>query len=304
MNEKIIQTAFAAFTAGVYKKNINFIFKDYIDIEEFQNTKMLGGSPAMSAYMIQQCHRKIGVQMQVTKQVSDDLIATDFAAASSVENVPWPNRVIELYFEDPLLPTILVMKISPEELQRLFPEIEIALKSEEYITALMQEGGGWETSQLLSVQLRPDMYEEFLSTGETEKMETGIFSHNLSEKDNCSMSFMLNLALKVLAFASIPTYKPINITRKQMTFGGKPDVKGRPNRPSFRLDYLPKIIYAAKPIEKIGDHRDFRGRRGFIRWYEHERFVAKKGTWDFIQPVKDPHTGKYPERKVIKVRKP
>jgi hypothetical protein len=89
-----------------------------------------------------------------------------------------------------------------------------------------------------------------------------------------------------------------------MHYGGKPDVKGRPNRPSFRVVYLPSIVRPKAPVQTNGEGKDFRGRRGHIRWYHDERYVNRKGTWDFIQPIKDPKTGKYPEHMVYKVRKP
>jgi hypothetical protein len=115
----------------------------------------------------------------------------------------------------------------------------------------------------------------------------------------------MHLVLKVFAFVSVPTFKPTQIFKKQMHHGGKPDVKGRPNRPSYRVVYLPSIV-RPKTGETNGEGKghDFKGRRGHIRWYHDERYVNRRGTWDFIRPVADPKTGKYPERTVFKVRKP
>lgn len=301
MDQLIREVAEQAFHSSEYKKNIAYIYGPGANPQEFIMAKTLGGSPGQSAWVIQQVYRKVGVQMHVTKQVSDDLQESDFSDAATVENVPWMAPVIEVYFEDPLLPTILVMKTTPDMLRKWFPDIEIDLEATEYITALMQSGTGENATQL-SLQLKPSMYKAFLTKGETPDMQYGLLSSALSQTDNCTMSYMLHLVLKVFAFASIPVHKPVPITRKQMTHGGKPDVKGRPERPAFRTSYLPKVI-VTKVSDHTGEGREFHGRRGHIRWYYDERFVNRKGTWDFIQPVADPVTGKYPTRRLLKVRK-
>jgi len=303
MNNTIKELSEKAFVEGIYKKNIHYIYRPNADPEEFRMVKTLGGSPGMASWIIQQAYRKVGSQMHVSKEVSDDLQATDFSSASKIENVPWIAPVVEVYFEDPLLPTILVMKSHPTYLQEWFPQLEVNLESTEYISALMQEGSDELKAKMLSIQLKPSMYEAFLSEAEVPDMQHGFFSSALSQLDNSVMCYMLQLVLKVFAFSSIPAYKPVSITRKQMNKGGKPDVKGRPLRPAFRTAYLPKIISPSIHSDTNAS-REFHGRRGHIRWYNNERFVNKKGTWDFIQPVIDPATGKYPIRTLFKVRKP
>ncbi len=305
MNELVRQSALNSFSKGIYAKNIHYIFGTGTTKEEFAMIGQMAGNPGKSAWLIQKSHQRIGIQMQVSRQVSDDLIASDFSSAAKVEDMPWPARVIEMYFEDPLLPTLLIQKTSPRELEKLFPLLEVEGDAQEYIIALMQEGTGELTSQMLSLQLRPEMYDEFLHEGVAPAMQTGPFSSVLSDDDNRAMAYMINLALKVLAFASVPMYKPAGITRKQMTYGGKPDVKGRPFRPAFQVEYAPKIIQLKKNKDALeSKSKDFKGRRGFIRWYRNQRYVNRVGTWDFIAPVINPETGKYPERHILKVRKP
>lgn len=303
MNSLVREVAEKAFIAGTYKKNIHYTFRKDADPREFAMVKSLAGSPGMCAWMIQQCHHRAGVQMHVSKEVSDDLQATDFSDAAKIENVPWISPVVELYFEDPILPTLLVMKTHPDQIQSWLPQIEVGLEGCEFITGLMQEGSNEMESKFLSVQLKPSMYEDFLQDAVVPDMGSGLLSTGLSEQDNSAMCYMIHLALKVFAFASIPIYKPVPIGRKQMTHGGKPDVKGRPVRPAFRASYLPTVIHKSINVDNSGEFREFRGRRGHIRWYHDERYVYRKDTWDFMQPVRDPHTGKYPPAKTFKVRK-
>lgn len=304
MNPQIQENALKTIRSGVYQKNIHYFFGPQLDPEQYKVVNLLAGSSGASSWIIQKSYHHLGVQMQVSKQVSDDLIATDFGPASRVENVPWIAPVVEVYFEDPILPTILVMKTTPKKLQEWFPMLEVELFRDEYINALMQESGEKIEAKQLSLQLAPEMYDEFLLTAQTPPMKSGIFSVPLSESDNEVICFMLHLVLKTFAFASIPHFKPIPLTRKQMTMGGKAGVKERPNRPSLRITYLPKIItpFVTKDIIPSGG-KEFRGRRGHIRWYNSERFTHRKGTWDMISPVKDPHTGEYPKRMILKVRK-
>jgi len=304
MNPKLHNVALEALSKGIYKKNIQYIFQPNASLEEYELVRRLGAAPAASSWVIQQAYRKIGVQMQVSKNVTDDLLASDFSEVASLDNVPWPSPVVEMYFEDPFLPTILTMKATPDQVTALFPDLGLEFLAPEYVTALMQEGSDIETGKLLSLQLRPEMYDSFLASGEVQSMEMGLLSSALSEEDNCTMSFMLHLSLKVMAFASIPIYKPRPLSRKQMHFGGKPHVKGRPQRPSFHVAYMPKVIYPQRPHEHIERHRAFKGKRGHLHWYHSEKFINRQGSWDFYAPVADPITGKFPERNLIKVRKP
>jgi hypothetical protein len=305
MNPKVKEIAERAIRSGVYKKNIHYLYEPGARTSELALAQILGGTAGQSGWIIQQVQMAYGKQLHVSKQVSDDLLATDFTEASKIENVPWPATSVEVYFEDPLLPTILVMKSSPDELEKLLRLDLSELKSEEYITALMQAGNDvWGDTQL-NLQLNPPLYETFLNEGEVPPMnQDAVFSSALNEQDNFTLCYMLHLALKVFVFSSIPTYKPISIGRKQMSHGGKPGVKKRPDRPAVRVDYLPKVIQERRLSIPSDESHTFKGRRGHIRYYKSDVFVNRKGTWDFLPPVANPHTGKYPERSVIRVRKP
>jgi hypothetical protein len=298
MNEEVIKLAEQAIRDQIYKKNISYFFRG--TREEFDYTKRLAGSAGMSAWMLMVSYQKAGSQLHVSKAVSDDLIASEFSGAASVADVHWPSSVMEIYFEDPLLPTILMMKSQKEQIEQWIPFVEVEATGE-FITAAMQEGSGVEHAQVLSIRLHPSQYNDFLATGTIENMPLATLSHELSPRDNAVLCYMMHLVFKVFAFASIPRFAPVRLSRKEMHFGGKPGVKGRPERPSFRVVYLPRITYPKTEPVTTSAH-EFLGRIGHIRWYKAERYVNRKGTWDFIPPVPNPKTGKYPERKHFKVR--
>lgn len=296
--------AMKAFADGIYAKNLNYRFSKNADLEEFQFIKKHAGSPGQATWLTQQMYARVGIQYQVQKEVSDEMMETDFSAGSQLEDVPWPAPAIEMYFEDPKLPTIIMMKTSPQYIESTLPGMKVALKEREYLTAVMQEGSDPINHAALSLQLHPGLYKQFLDTAETVRMEDfGSFSASLNDRDHASISFMLNLAIKVLVFASLPRFKPAPIGRKQMHFGGKPDVKGRPQRPAFRTFYAPNIRYLSdgpKSQNETGFKREFRGRRGYWVYYKHERYTLRRGTWDYI-PRTEVSGEKVPT--VVKVRK-
>jgi len=304
MKEEIKEIAEKSFQSGIYKKNIHYVFQEKINMDEFRMANILSGFPGASSWIIQQAYRKIGSQMQVSKEVSHDLEHTDFGEASEIENINWVSKVIEVYFEDPRLPTILIANLNKEDLNKLFPELEVE-ETCQNIIALMQEGSDQKTGAHLNLQLHPGMYKDFIETGECPSMNNGIFSSPHTPSDNASICYMLHLALKVLVFAYIPKFKPNTInSKKEMKIGGKPGVKGRPNRPALKVIYLPKVYNEKHSFSLLNSkNKEFLGRRGFIRFYRDNRWTFKKGTWDFIAPVKNPKTGKYPIS-LYRVRKP
>jgi hypothetical protein len=112
------------------------------------------------------------------------------------------------------------------------------------------------------------------------------------------LQFMALLAYKVLVFASIPQFRPKETSKKELHFGGKPGVCGRPRRPMFKVLYLPSQRKEKEDYRRAenGAHHEFKGRRGFFRFYQDERFVSLKGQRRFIPPVPGPD-GAYPKRK-------
>lgn len=310
-HDEIEEIALRSFRGGVYSKNIEYSFSPNADLRELKMLQQMAGAPGLSAWIIQQAYRKIGSQLHVQKEVSDDLRASDLPQSVRLQDIVWPSRCVEMYFEDPLLPTVLLMKIYPAELGKLFPGMSVNLPAEEYTTALIQEGNGLR-GRFLSLQIRPEQYQLFMDEARVNTMRdkgTGLFTHELNEQDHASLCYLLHLCMRVFAFASIPHMRPAPITRKQMHYGGKPDVRGRPNRPAFRALYLPNIKYQfagenerGGSGEGDGTHRSFRGRRGHFRFFRSDYFVNKKGGWTLIRPVpaKD---GTYPTRKMY-VRKP
>jgi hypothetical protein len=282
-----------------YAKNISYSFNG--DPREYEIAKRLAGGPGQVVWLMHSVHQKHGMQMQVSKQVSDDLAVTDFHAGTLIENIPMPAKCVEIFFDDPQIPTILMLRCTKDDISVWFPWMEAAWSDGEHLFAIIQEGtppnGKHHTVHLVGGQLQRFIDGEF-----NDAMNTGILSAYLSKGDDEEMGKMIKLALKVFIFSSIPQFKPSPITRKMMK-AGKPGVCNRPNRPSVRVQYLPHVYYDGESKAGSGS-KAFHGRRGHVRWFSSEYFVNKKGSWSYVRPVADPATGRFPERSIARVRKP
>jgi len=253
-------------------------------------------------FLAHRLQRRAGLQFQVTKQVSDDLEASDFGAGSRFQDLPFPAPSIEFYFEDPDLPTIIMAQFHQPILERHFPWLEFPATYKPVLCIAMQDREGCDFAVKFAYEVE---LEGFLSCGLEQWDDTSeMLLTALSRREKDAFMHMARLAFKVLAFASIPRYKPQPLQRSQMRFGGKPGVCGRPKRPALHVIYLPKIVPVKPPSQATAAKHTFKGRRGHIHWYNADCFVHRRGTWDWLQPVADPATGKYPQRPKVKVRMP
>ncbi len=301
-----------ALSVGRYTKNIQYMPIITNHDEGFRlahATSKLGGQPAQTGFVIQQMYHRQGKQIHVQKEVSDHLLETKFSVGTQMDFIPWRGSVVEMYFEDPKLPTMLLMKKRPEEIAHILPYMFYqADRQSEEITAILQQGefdmrtgyGG----TLHSCVLTPALYEQFLVTGETKRMDQEGWSFSsLNERDNAFLYTMLLLALKVFVFASLERYRPAPLTRKAIHFGGKAGVKGRPDKPAERVFYAPNVKYLYEDRSdsiETGQKRRFLGRDWVWRYYKDERYVKMKGKWDLLPPIHVEHRA--PE--TIKVRMP
>lgn len=253
----------------------------------------LAGTPGSVEYIGQHYHRLVGRQLQIDKRVSDDLLVSDFTPGSGFSDVPWPAESVELYFEDESIPTAVVQLGDPSKVERTLP-LEYA-NPEPCVVCFMHLKDG----RACVLNLRHAHWVEAMRTGELPTMaDAGIA---MSEAENRALLGMTILALKVFAFISTVRTVPVPLTRKQMTYGGKPGVKGRPDRSATRVRY-----FAYTPPERRTDTgpvvpgRRFLGRRGHFRFYTSLRYVNLKGTWTYIAPVPGPD-GTFPPPPTYKV---
>lgn len=246
-----------------------------------------------------------GAQVWVSKEVSDDLSASDISDPDFA-SIPLLAPSMEFVFEDPKLPSFLLFENALDRLGQLMPvnivnrrpDGQRAMLNLYASTAQVKEGGAM-------INLPVESFNDF-ARGENVHFPTHVGFLDLTDEDLRQLSAMALLAFKVLFFASIDQFKPES-TRKQPTRsqGGKAGFRNRPTTVRKVVQYLPRQRQEARSghAEESGSTRSFLGRRGHLRTFRSERFKNVRGTRIFIAPVPG-RDGTVPSRKQFKVRRP
>ena len=273
--------------SGQYLRDFQW-FAQPITPKAIETGAAMGGDTLALCLMQEAVHRRHGVQMRVSKEVSDDMVLTDLGDLQ-FGDIIWPADSVEVFFEDPTLPTILVSKASNGEIESCIKGFEIigGVKEEERVISRLDKQGGY----VLLNNMKESLWNELFIRGESWHIRGGL---RLQPSEEKVMAFMLRLAFKVFAYAGLPQYVPekINspITRHM---GGKSGYKGRPARPIVRVVYLP-ACHTARAADREKSNQDGtvsyvvspHDRRGYFRIYRHDRFKYMKGKQQFIAPVR------------------
>lgn len=277
-----------------FEKNINYPrFDDPTTHEEMKNlaamatrrdtTSLTSLSHTTLLYtgtMLVQCKR--GVQLVVTKALSDELDHVDMQNMGPEDLVVmFPS--MEIYFEDPALPTVLWF-VKDAEYNRLCSEYFDV----NYRTA-HSDHFGFEyylrTEQGFTCQLGTEMMRAWLSGGNLPDIPGQL--HTEADEAAFQRQMFMRLA-KLFTYCSIPQYAPLKTTRKQLHEGGKSGVRNRPVRPIYRVT-VPSVVHPKEPAVRhsdgVGRHMAPHRRRGYLRKLVSEKFVNKKGTVVYVRPA-------------------
>ena len=223
------------------------------------------------SFISKRYHIQRGEQIVVDKLVSDDLAQTDLEDIT-FEELPILHDSLEFYFEDPKLGTFLLNTAEPKK----FAE-SVELDYEKKQGDVKKCGFSYQTkdfTQILDIRGVGNITKKALLAGVGNDVIEGAID-------------MLFLCFKVLIYASIPKLKPQKIGKKELRFGGKPKVKGRPHLPINRVVYLPReqIVDGQGMTERASKKYNFYGRRGFMRTYRHERYTKMQGKIQYMPPI-------------------
>jgi hypothetical protein len=249
-------------------------------------------------------HQTEGAQMWVSKQVSDDLLASKMDTPE-FSDLQWPADSLEFYFEDPALCSLLVVDNTLPSLSRWVEKIlDSNLKKlnefKPLISILLQDVGCKSSNMVISASsVKPEELKLYCE----EHLPIPAVGEAMSNEEEEALRFMTTLCLKVMVLASIPKFKP-RATLEQPTKkeGGKAGYLHRAKLPRFVVRYLPEHLAEraahAKKVraEAAASGHTFRGRNGHIRKYKDDRYVNMKGQQQFIFPVPGPD-GTVPMRK-------
>lgn len=276
-----------------FLKNLDYTESTNVTKGDLEFATMVGGAEAMLDLALKYRYAQEGAQLRVAKQVSDALLDTTFHADVTFADIPWPKRVLEIYFDDPNLPTILVGKLPWGEIKRTFvhlnyaPDIRRAYNvSDEELCYLAVLGLPNGSSSIII--LSRDTWDVYLR-GRLGEMMPG--SMGVDDLEGGVGREMSALALRVLAYASIPQAIGESESRKTMKTGGKPGVKNRPSRPNIRVIYLPRKYFEETQQHQhqgTGTGRKVEYRAPHLRFFKHERYTYMRGKFIFIEAIGTP----------------
>lgn len=258
-------------------------------------------------------HMLEGAQMWVTKEVSDDLQVSEIPPDDILfEDLDWPHPRLEIFFEDPAIPSFLAVKSTNVETRAALyratgnegvlvrPSNETDPENPFITLQAESEDKGHCSAMYKAAEL--DHYAAGVDQPPNRK--PGDLGHMpMPEDENEQLQELGLLLYKVLLFAGSEGHtirvthdKP---TRKQ---GGKAGFKNRPRTPRHIVEYLPHHhVEKRKQAREEGKKHEFRGRRGHFRVYKAQRYKQMRGKRQFIYPVPGPD-GAIPRRKFV-VRK-
>ena len=255
-----------------------------------------------------------GSQFWVSKEVSDDLQASDIDAPDFA-TLEWPHDFLEIYFEDRTLPSFLFHRSRRDSLAEFISkqsEINISIEPALILgysseTVLYDIYADTKDGGIVSVSLAASDMNAYAVSG----LVNEHFDHHrafnesdINEEENAGIMWMANMAFKALLFAASEGCAPRKTddqpTKKQ---GGKPGFKSRPKRPRLIVEYLPRHRKERKEQSAAvtGKTHEFNGRRGHWRIYKSDRYVQMQGKRQFIYPVPDKN-GNYPKRQLRLVK--
>lgn len=258
---------------------------DYSELLSYKKrpTKFLHSEQDNYLVKLQQQHGH-GVEYVVEKSVSDDL---SVASVGNVKfsDISWPSVSMEVYFEDPEIPSILIQRVRPEIIAKTTSDFgwKIRYIKEEFdqINVMTQD----KNSHGMYVQFETDEFDAWL-TGSGPKPVMEMDTLTILQANG--LRDLVMLAYKVLLYASVPQLAPKKVTNRDLHHGGKSGVKGRAARPMFHVIDLPRQYREQKESVTRGGTRKFRGRHGHFHHYRAGRFVNKQGTFDYWPPVLGP----------------
>lgn len=297
---------------SLFTKDIQFlpdhVVKDPLRVQKLCST--IAHDP-MGYLHVTMCllHQLEGSQMWVSREVSDDLLASTIEDINFRE-VAWPHHRLELVFEDPKIPSFLVAVYTNREYTEA---VERAMKlpagrlhsgkvdPDKMDLRLIHIQADTHDNAQASVTYTPEDVDRF-ATGEnirTQKVDYE-FSTGLSETERDAFRELAVQLFKVLLFCESEGCEPRKTkeppTRKQ---GGKPGFKNRPKTDRWIVEYLPRNrAEKKKQTEETKKTHAFNGRHGHWRRFKSEYFVNLRGKRKFIYPVPGPN-GTFPKRKFV-----
>jgi len=266
---------------------------------------------------------KEGAQLWVSKEVSADLLLSEIEPDEiKFEDVVWPHDRLEVFFEDPSIPTFQAARFSNASqraaMQRLLGEdvdLGLGLQADDKLgldDILIHVQAMDTQDSIASLTYRPEDADSF-AAGRVMPDASGDhhgWSVPMDHSEEAELRRLTVMFFKVLLFANSEGHTVRRTkdtpTRKQ---GGKAGFKNRPKTDRLIVEYLPRhrqdkhIQKVATDVDADRRKRVFLGRRGHWRRYKSAFYKKAQGKRVFIYPQYGPD-GSPPPRRQFKVTRP
>jgi hypothetical protein len=250
-----------------------------------------------------------GCRMVVDRAVSDMMRVTPLKDVG-FEDIVWPAESVELYFEDPSLPTCLMAKVSLETTTRLSTKlgVPLAVTFGEGATHLMLSYDGHDhvapVRAEYTLHISNSEFARILGTKDHRKI-TDYKPTSLSrvevdgreqipptfreplavESERMEQHHLLRLAFRCLAYACIPQAAVMTSPARRSPYGSNAGVCGRPmtKKPMVHVRMLPTLLRPATGgrAPAAGEPASYsvipHDRRSHLRVLRHDRWKQRKG---------------------------
>jgi hypothetical protein len=228
-----------------------------------------------------------GTLVIVDQNLSRDLEISN--VFGDLKDIIWPADCIEMRFQDPTLPSIMMIS------QRMH-------SNQDGVAFLVDAKDG----ASLTLSMPESEWREYILGQKQDVMmgHTTPYDMGLDKKESDAIRYMATLALKVLAYSSIPQHKPEPVvTKDQRKAAGihPKHFNPRLQKKILVVKYLPRIIKERedKLFNPTGKTHQFLGRIGVLRFYKDDRYTHMKNKWQWLPPIQPPEGVKV----IVKVRK-
>lgn len=208
--------------------------------------------------------------MVVDQRVSRDLELS--AIVGDLAHLVWPAESLEIRFQDPGLPAIIACSGGVKD----------GLGAPGVAFVIDAKNG-----ETITTALRESLWKRYTS-GDYDSLKSP--EEPMGPGESVAMRYMAVLAIKVLAYASIPQHAPALLsTKADRKEAGLHPKHAHPGQKTLCIRYLPHVIRPKAPAgEPTGLTHQFMGRAGVLRFYKDERYINMRGKWQWLPPIHPP----------------
>lgn len=231
-----------------------------------------GGATALAIYA--KCKQVLeGVVVSVDLRVSQELEVS--SVTGSIKHLSLPAEMMEMRFQDPDLPAMLVGTVTDHIGDTGLVFIAQGVDGATHTLAI--------TDEMWTAYCRNE-YDCTMA----QKIS---YDMPIEPCDVENMRYMAMLCVKVLAYGSCPRHAPALLScRSEIKDAGIHPKHVSPGQKCYAVRYLPRVnrLHAEVETHESGATHRFLGRAGHIRYYAAERYVNVKGTWQWLPPIPPP----------------